>query len=282
MASKQAQPTFMVRFIGEKVTPAKVPLRAVSEALSAVQDLASGRDPFETRSVPPEKEIGLVNVKEGSARYFCVARDPDDAIKNLNWVGRWMSALNNPRAKLNSEHVVSSIQAIRGLSGIAKHMDCRVEVALLDEPKTVLFGVESGDFRKIAGRLFMKGQTTVTGTVARVGGVTAMKCAMRIPGRNKLLFCNVKAKTTAETRDLVRQLGTHLYEDVSATGRVIWIHRTWYIYKFTITEFAQPRLGDALEAISQLREAGLSAWDDVKDPEAVIRGLRQRTLASIQ
>jgi hypothetical protein len=275
MPSNQAQPTFVVRFIGEGVAPARVPLRAVSEALAAVQDLASGRDPFETRSVPPEKEIGLVDVKKGSAQYLCVARNPTDAIKNLNQVGRWMSALNNPRAKLNSEHVVSSIHAIRDLSGIAKHMECRVEVAMFDEPKTVLFGVESGDFRKIAGRLFMKGETTVTGTVARVGGVTAMKCAMRVTGRNKLLFCNVKAKTAGETRELVRRLGTHLYEDVSATGRVVWIHRTWYIYKFTITEFAQPRLGDALEAISQLREAGLSAWDDVADPEAVIRGIRQ-------
>ena len=77
MASKRtATATFVVRFVGPDVAPERIPLRAVTDALSAVQDLASGRDPFETQHVPPDKGIGLIRVRGGSARYFCVLARP--------------------------------------------------------------------------------------------------------------------------------------------------------------------------------------------------------------
>lgn len=75
-SKKKAQPTFEVRFVGPGLSLEKIPLRAVSDALSAVPDLAAGRDPFETAHVPAELSIGLVDVRQGSAVYSCVARAP--------------------------------------------------------------------------------------------------------------------------------------------------------------------------------------------------------------
>jgi hypothetical protein len=37
---------------------------------------------------------------------------------------------------------------------------------------------------------------------------------------------------------------------------------------------APPQLGDVDEMIAELREAGLDAWDEIEDPEAFIRELR--------
>jgi hypothetical protein len=95
-----------------------------------------------------------------------------------------------------------------------------------------------------------------------------MKCALSIPGRRRLLFCDVKNK------DVVQRLGKHLYQEIAARGKAVWIHSSWHIYKFNIADFTQPRLGDTKTAIQQLRKSGLDAWDKVREPEEFIRGLR--------
>ena len=60
LVKPKATATFEVRFVAPDLLPERIPLHAVSNALSAVQDLASGRDPFEEQKVAPEKGIGLI------------------------------------------------------------------------------------------------------------------------------------------------------------------------------------------------------------------------------
>ncbi|HUT14256.1 MAG TPA: hypothetical protein VMY42_27470 [Thermoguttaceae bacterium] len=91
---------------------------------------------------------------------------------------------------------------------------------------------------------------------------------MRVPGRRRILYCDVNS------RDLVRRLGQCLYEQIAAVGTARWIHRPWKLYEFTINDFTRPRLGDTTEAIEKLRGAGLSAWDEIDDPEEYVRELR--------
>jgi len=98
-----------------------------------------------------------------------------------------------------------------------------------------------------------------------------MRCALRVPGRAHLLYCDVHSK---DSKDLVRRLGQHLYEQIAARGTATWIHRSWRIYEFTIQDFTQPQLGDPTKAIEQLRSAGLKAWDQIADPGAFIEDLR--------
>jgi len=257
--------TFEVRFVARDLLPEKIPLRAVSDALSAVQDLASGRDPFEQQHVPPEKGIGLIHVRRGSAVYSCLSRAPDEALANLARIGALLSAADPEQA--NGDGLVTALRPIRSLSEVAKSVGCRLEVAMRGQ-REPLFVVKKDDFQRISSRLFITGETTVVGKIERVGGATGMRCLLRVPGRRRILYCDVRCK------DLVRRLGQHLYEEVAATGTAVWIHRFWKLYEFTINDFTQPRLGDPVEAIQELRRAGLSAWDQIDDPEQYIRDLR--------
>jgi hypothetical protein len=134
--------------------------------------------------------------------------------------------------------------------------------------QAALFVLDGDAFDRISSRLLLHGDTTVVGEVKRVGGATSRRCLLRVPDRRRILYCNV------ESDDLVRRLGQHLYEQIAATGTATWIHRSWRIYEFTIKDFTQPKLGDLDEAIEQLRNAGLKAWDQVGDPDAFIRELR--------
>jgi hypothetical protein len=267
MASKKrASPTFEVRFVAEGLAPEQVPVRAFSRALSAVQDLASGRDRFETSHVPPEKGIGLVRVRRGSAVYSCVSHAPEEARANLAHVGELLSSEDGHG--LEEDGLVSALRPIESLSDVARSIPCRIEVALVEDRERPLVVVEEDAFRRISSRLLLRGDTTVVGRVERAGGSTGERCSLRVPGRQHLLYCDV------ETKDLVRRLGQHLYEQIAATGTATWIHRSWRIFEFTIKDFTQPRLGDPNEAIEQLRNAGLKAWDRVSDPDAFVRELR--------
>jgi hypothetical protein len=261
MAKKESPPTVEVRFEAPNLRPETIPLRYVADALAAVQDLASGRDPYETDHVPPEQGIGLVDVRSGSAVYSCFSRAPELARSNLTRVGTLLSA-NGEGAK--DSGLVAALPSIESLSDIARLVGCQVSVFWGKRQR--LFSIQQDAYDHLASRVFLKGDTTVIGTVERVGGATRTRCLLRVPGRKRGLYCDVKGK------DLARRLGLHLYQTIAASGTATWIHRNWRIYRFTIREFSQPRLGDSKKAIKDLRNAGLAAWDKVADPESLIRG----------
>jgi len=264
--AKSTTPTFIVRIIAPNLEPSKIPFRVVSAALSAVQDLASGRDPLETRQVPEDSVIGLVNVRKGSALYSCISRSPDIARTNLRLVGR---ILGQESADSPEDQLAKALKPIEKLSDVAKSVGGRVEVALASQPREPLFGIEKDDFAKLSSQLLLTGEATIIGAVKRVGGQTEMKCALTVPGRRRLLFCDVA------NRAVVQRLGKHLYEEIAAQGTVVWIHSSWHIYKFTIRDFVQPEMRDTAKAIETLRGLGLDAWDNVRDPAEFLRELRQ-------
>lgn len=264
MAKKPA--TFEVRFIGDGIGPESVPLRAVSDALSAIQDLASGRDTFNRKSVPEDKTIGLVKVSKGSAIYSCVSKSPAEAKRNLSRAGKLLATPEDE--KIDPDFLLSSLRPINTLSTIAKSVGGTVEIVSVNSKNKRLLTVTPDDYGRISNRVFLRGETTITGKVERAGGATDMRCLLRVPGRHRILYCDV------ESKDLVRRLGQHLYEPITATGTATWIHQSWAIYEFKIRDFTQPRLGNPLIAIKELRDAGLSAWDDIEDPSAFIEDLR--------
>jgi hypothetical protein len=234
--------------------------------LSAVQDLASGRDPYEASCVPKEKIISVAKVRSGSAVYSCVSRSPEEARANLSHVGKLLSS--ESASELDEDGLLAALRPIESLSQVAKVNGCQIEVTLTGRRKPPLFVINEDAFQRISERLLLRGDTTVVGRVLRAGGATQMRCLLRVSGRRRGLYCNVEGKK------LVQRLAQHLYEQIAATGTATWIHRTWRIYKFTIKDFTQPQLGDPNQALEELREAGLKAWDDIEDPNAFIQELR--------
>lgn len=257
-------PTFSVRFVADDISPQQVPLRAVNDALSAVQDIASGRDPFITTKVDPGKSINLVRVRGGSAVYSCISHAPEEAMANLARAGALISAAGHVE---EDDSLVAVLKPLEKLSEVARTVHCRLEVVSNPDAPPLL-AVDGNDYDRVSKKLLVRGDATVIGTVKLAGGKTEMRCALQVPGRTHLLYCGVA------NRELVQRLGQHLYEGIAAVGPAVWIHRTWYIYDFKIVDFSQPKMGAAKEAIERLRKAGLSGWDEVPDPEKVIRGMR--------
>ena len=209
--AKTTRATFEVRFVGPMVSPENVPLRAVSDALSALQDIASGRDPYETSSVPQEKSIGLVDVKVGSAVYQCVSRAPDEAIANLRRVARLLDASEKSNGTEDDGNLlISALRPIKSLSEVAKQLRCQLDVRI--SARKPLFIVTKDDYERISSRVLVSGETTVIGRIQRIGGATRMRCMLRVPEQHHALYCDVAS------HDLARRLGQH------RSFRAIW---TW-------------------------------------------------------
>jgi hypothetical protein len=262
--------TFQIRFAGTGIGPEAIPPRVLYDALSAIQDLANRRDSFELAHVPLEKTIGLVDVRRGSAVYGCVARDRQEATSNLMRVGADLRTLlektdtKKAGEESDGDEMVAMLAPIEMLSNIAKATGCPIEI-LVAGRKSPLFTIEEDLYGEISRNLLMTGETTVTGTVQRVGGATATRCLLRVPGRRRLLYCNIV------NQELAKRLGQHLYERIVARGTATWIHRNWRIVRFTISDFTQPAFTDSAKAIEAIRAAGLDAWDQIPDPERYLQ-----------
>lgn len=255
--------TIELRFVGPGIEPQKVPLRAVTDALAAIQDLASWRDSFEVAKVPQEKGLTLVDVRKGSAVYDCIAGCPGEAVINFQRVGAF---LEQPDGDSLSDQIGTVLAPLKALSQIAKLLKCTLAVYVPGLRAEPFFQIESGIYERIAASAFVEGETTIIGKVMRAGGATDVRCLLRVPGRAKLLYCDVVDEK------LARRLGQHLYESIVATGKARWLNRTWRLVDFEISDFTQPKLGNVDDAISEIRLAGLAHWDEVSDPESVIRG----------
>lgn len=256
-----------VRIVGKNISPATIPLRLMSRTLSAIQDIASGRDPAEERHVPKDKVIGVVRIKKGSAVYECVASAPKLARENLETVGRLLA---NPEDKEISQRIVfGSLSKLSVLGNIAKRTKCEIQIDWVNGRKKRLLTIGAEDYDNLSSRIFVKGESLVQGIVQRVGGATDTRCQLRIPERSRLLYCDIARK------DLARAIGEHLYKPIAATGTATWIARTWEIFHFKIRDFTCPTITNTSTMLEDLRDAGLSAWDDIKDPTDYIRKLRR-------
>jgi len=261
--TKISAETIELRFVGPGIEPQKIPLRAVTDALSAIQDLASWRDSFEQAKVPQDKGLTLVDVRKGSAVYDCIAGCPGEAAINFQRVGLF---LNEPDGDSLSDQIGTVLAPLKALSQIAKLLKCTLAVYVPGLRAEPFFKIESGIYERITERAFVSGETTIIGEVVRAGGATDVRCLLRVPGRTKLLYCDVVDEK------LARRLGQCLYEPIVATGTARWLNRTWRLVTFKIADFTQPELGNVDEAISEIRGAGLAYWDEVSDPESLIRG----------
>jgi hypothetical protein len=256
MSTKSPDPVFEVVFEG--IYPEKIPLGTLSRILSAIQRLASGADSDEDEE-PAEatfvgNQIQLLGVRRGSAAYRFAGDAATQIIARLRLVG---DVLDDPGHVGENDYLLAPLERI---STSAKTLGCEVRIKKPGRDGSVLAEIGPKSYDKIAKLIFVSGETSITGNVQRVGGATDMRCALRVPTQQRLLFCKVK------TKEIARTLGDCLYKNVSATGQARWIKGTWHLNAFTVTGVAELKTASVLDAFKAIYDAGGSGWDEIDDP----------------
>jgi hypothetical protein len=272
---------FLVRLVGSDVKPWKVPMRTLARVLDAVQRLVEQTED-ETESggstaqdtIPPgdpeENQIGisgsqalrLIGVRSASAGYAISTPLRSATIGVLASTGR---AIEDPT---NFDWSGPTISSIKTLSDVAASLDVKIEIR---KPRK---GSRNGDviakitpqtYEDISESAFVRGNTSLYGTIERIGGTSEARCAFRLPDQTKLIYCGVADD------ELARKLGKHLYESVSIHGEATWLRSSWQIRHFKIREFDEPKAGSIRDAMREIWAAGGKAWDKIKDPGEYIK-----------
>jgi len=165
--------------------------------------------------------------------------------------------LNDPEQVGHNDYVINPIER---LSATARALECSIIVKVPGPNSRILARIEPTSFETIAKALFVKGDTSLTGEVKRVGGATQMRCALRVPFQHRLLFCRVA------NADVARQLGDALYKKVVVQGKAQWIKGTWRVHGFRIEAVKQLKRASLRKSLEALRAAGGEGWDKVDNP----------------
>jgi len=270
MSVKKRRPTpaFEIKLDAPGLRPGDVNARALWKIIIAVQRLIEHSEPETSEEdleepLRPEAAIQLLDVKYGSATYPVGATDGTAALRVLSETGRLLC--HPAKAEWDS----STLSSIQDISSAAKAIGCEVEIKMPGKEGQVLAKITPTSYEEISGSAFVTGESSVYGYLERVGGATQPHCGLRIATQpSKMIICHLANK------ELAQQLGQHVYSYVRVTGTVTWLRRNWHIRSIEIRAFESAESGSIREALDAIWEAGGKAWDEVDDPNAVIRELR--------
>ncbi len=266
MASKRPAPIFEILFDGPDLYPEKIPVATLASTLSAVQRLAGGEPDLEDEddqrtdeSVENDRSLRLLDIKRGSAAFRMSRASGQEAVNRIRAVGRFLTKLDDVG---ENDYILNPIER---LSAIARGLQCKI---ILREPGRdggVLARIEPETYQLISKSLLVQGETSFVGRIQRVGGATEMKCALRVDFQHRLMFCKVSSK------EISREIGKRLYEEVVVHGTALWLRASWRIFAFTVTGIIQPKQGSLTQAFEALRKAGGDKWGQIADPEAYLQ-----------
>jgi hypothetical protein len=277
---KKPETDFVVRLVRHDMRPWAVPMRSLAQILQATQRLVSQREdeevedgivdeeevqPAEPIADQQERQLRLVDVRAGSATYAVSAIKKAVAVSILAATGAAIAAPDQ------SDWSQATLSSLRDLSDVARRLDCRIEMRQPPQNRglgEILAEVSGETFSAIQGSAFIRGHSSVIGSIQRVGGATAMHCALRLPNRTRLLICRVA------TPDLVRGLGQYLYQTIVVSGEATWLRQNWQLRGLRITAFEPPKTGSIREALEKIKQAGGHEWNNIADPLGFIAEMR--------
>lgn len=257
--------------VGPGLRPWVVPMRTLTRALQAVQRLLEQHDEDrgeqQQTAVPHDSVLHLIGLKAGSAVYNVASGRSEATVKLLRMTGDALSAPDD------AEWSSALLSSVEDLSEVAKSLGCEIEFRLPStgrEAGGVLAKITPQSYETVASQAFSRGFTSVYAKIERVGGATKMHCGIRIPRQDrKMVICRVANK------QLVQELGKHLYDDVVVCGEATWLRHNWEIQSMRITAIESPKQGSIMQTLDDLYEVGGKAWDEVGDSARYLREMRE-------
>ncbi|HRH95586.1 MAG TPA: hypothetical protein PLB55_06600 [Prosthecobacter sp.] len=229
-----------LRFTGNGVFPGNTRCKEVAALISATEDLVEAvasendDDDEEDQSGPPLCLIAIEDKSLGfkfSKAHMLVALLSWQSIASVINTGRFdrMSV----KAKTSLEEIVRFV----------KKRQCDVELRDSRHPEPMATITPE---MVLPDNLRMPGETSMIGTVVRVGG-NEPKVGLKL-ANGKTLSCET-------TEAIAKELGHRLYDVVTCEGEAVWDMETGTVLKFRITEVGTFIEGSVSEAFSEIAKA---------------------------
>lgn len=241
-----------LRFGARRIRPEQISFAALRRAIEALQQLLSGPEEQETER---RVQLALVQVKRGSAVFCLSVDDPAGCLGNLRKI---RTVLREGRL---DDATAYAADAIRSLSALAQRYNCPLTLATGNGRRQEWLRVEAETYERVAQTAFTRGELTTVAYLLRVGGATAHKCVLRLPGRRRVLFCPVASQR------LAREMAACLYGWIVVRGHGAWVRETHRVVELSVDDFRPVAAGRLLERCRRVREASGGVWDRIDDPD---------------
>lgn len=161
---------------------------------------------------------------------------------------------------------VSTRMALSRLIKKAEEKNCTVEIYPDSTNRKVKAKISPEDTALLSPEVSkIQGTSVLFGEVITVGGAE--------PG-SKLRLSDGTLFSVKLTRELAKNLGDRLYEDVSLRGVATWDSNTLTLLNFRAEEIMPYKKTPMRDAVKAIHEADPDAWADVDDVDGTIKGLR--------
>jgi hypothetical protein len=257
---KISKPIFEIKFSGPDVRSENIRLADLSTAFIAVKSLATGLpldsevgiEIEQSHHLPKHaEEISLLPSNRGTTEYLFVGGNRNQAIQSLAEVGK---ILQDPNLIGERDSIFAPVEH---LSNIAKNYSCVITVSEVSRARQTLATIHQDSYRALCDQLFIKGGTSITGRVERVGGSVEMNCALRVDFQQKLLICEVASTS------VLAALGANIHQEVMVEGQATWFKNNFKILRFSIENASAKKRRDIVEALEELRTLTGPVWESL-------------------
>ncbi len=250
---------FTIRFTGKGISPDAVPLHELAALLVAAENAILGivRRDF-PEATDDQMVVSLDQIKHESLGLAFA--DPAGSVVTRGYSKFVETVDSGALYRLPGQ----SLDGLRAMTRFSGEYKCATQFYLADStlPSVVL----PSDYEVKVPRLdYIRGETSVYGTVERAGGVLP-RVKIKL-SESKYLYCS----TTGEQ---ARLLGARLYKEVGLDGRATWDPRDGTMVYFAVDNINLFEPTDPPSAFRELAAASGGAYDDMEDLDGYIASLR--------
>ncbi|GAK50692.1 hypothetical protein U14_01925 [Candidatus Moduliflexus flocculans] len=248
-----------IRLTGSEIRPGSVRSSDIAEIIKSVEEMISAVVIRDTPGLKKENVIiGLTNIQPGSIGLQFLPNLPDQAFSAASLITQSL----NERDFSSIPNV--SLKGLYALASFTKKHHCHAEILTQNGTKKLLAVITPDT--EIFYLSPIVGQTTMYGTVMRVGGIEPRIMLRTI--NNQTVYCDTNFL-------LAKQLAEHLYAQVCVTGTAKWTPDTLELEEFQIEEIIDYQETSAVEAFQELSQLLSSQFENIADVESFVTAVRR-------
>lgn len=254
--------TFELKIEGKDLVPSQLSIHELTDLLLAIERAVVKTAIHAEHGLDEDEAVvSLVDIGEGSTRLRFASEMP---ATTTAFVILSRAIADRSYANLPSP----AIDALREIYDYAEKREAIVG----------FYAPENGHYRRVAEIRadvdlnlpeldIVRGNTVVYGKLTRIGGN---------PPKARLKLLNGEAISCFVSEKLAKRIGNRLYEVIGLAGEAKWDADDYSLLHFRAQDIAPYEESSLTQAIKELRDAGSSAWQEVKDVDAFIDELRGR------
>ncbi|MBE9062454.1 hypothetical protein [cf. Phormidesmis sp. LEGE 11477] len=255
------QDSIELRLTGNGISPGTIRSKDIAQLIDAVEDMIASKVVAENPSIRKDQiVIGLSNIEEGSVGLL-FASSVDELTS---------SAAKAIASSITAEDFYSlpedSIRSLKTISAFTRSRDCHAEIYDVNDSKKLLAVITPTT--KILEYEPIRGETSIYGTVTRVGGSNEEKPTIQFRTiEGHLLYCSASKRNA-------KIAAQHLYQKIGLIGVAEWDAKTFSIKSFDVKEISDYEQGSLSEALQSVSDSYGQQFDAVEDVDDFVQKIR--------